>query len=59
MNKKRDKLQDMRRSTHTEKTRTAKFRKCEIQDQNEAPHMRTEEVTHHEKRSKREELHTE
>ena len=53
MNKKRDKLQDMRRSTHTEKTRTAKYRKCEIQDQNDAPHMRTKEATHHEKRSQK------
>ena len=36
----------MRRSTHAEKTQTAKYRKCEIQDQNDAPHMRTKEATH-------------
>ena len=53
VNKKGDKLRDMRRSTHTEKTRTAKNRKWEIQDQNDAPHMRTKEATHHEKRSQK------
>ena len=31
----------------------AKYRKCEIQDQNDAPHMRTKEATHHEKRSQK------
>ena len=30
-----------------------KYRKCEIQDQNDAPHMRTKEATHHEKRSQK------
>ena len=29
------------------------YRKCEIQDQNDAPHMRTKEATHHEKRSQK------
>ena len=55
MNKKRDKLQEMQRSTrtHTEKTRTAKYRKCEIQDQNDAPDMRTKEATQHEKLSQK------
>ena len=43
----------MRRSTHTEKTRTAKYKKCEIRDQNDAPHMRTKEETRHEKRSQK------
>ena len=50
MNKKREKLQDMRKGTHTEKTRTARYRKCEIPDQNDAPHMRIKEAIHHKKR---------
>ena len=37
---------------YTEKTRTARYRKSEIQDQNDAPHMRTKEAinTPHDKR---------